>query len=53
MEYVAVDTSDSPFTKETRETLQDKAVKGGVLGTLVGGVAAGVLLFGDSLGLKN
>lgn len=53
VDYVAVDTSTSPLSKPTRETMEQKAVKGGIMGTLVGGVAAGFLLFGENLGLKD
>jgi hypothetical protein len=53
VEYVAVDTSNSRFTKETRETIQNKALEGGAMGALVGGLAASALLFGGSLGLKD
>jgi hypothetical protein len=53
VDYVAVDTNTSSLTKEKRETVQTKLTTGGVLGTVVGGIAAGFLLLGDSLGLKN
>jgi uncharacterized protein YaeQ len=53
VEYVAVDTNSSSLTKETRETVHHKLVSGGVLGTVIGGFATGILLLGDSLGLKN
>lgn len=53
VEYVAVDTNPSGLRKETRETIRQKAVTGGVLGVVVGGFAAGLLLLGDSLGLKD
>jgi hypothetical protein len=53
VDYVAVDTDSSALAKETRETVQRKLVTGGVLGAVVGGVAAGVLTLGSSLGLKD
>ena len=53
VEYVAVDTNPSGLSKETRETIHQKAVTGGILVMVVGGVAAGFLLLGDSLGLKD
>ena len=53
VDYVAVDADSSRFTKETRETLADKATKGGVVGAVVGGVAAGLLILGDKVGLKD
>ena len=53
VDYVAVDADTSRLTKETRQTLQDKATKGGVVGAVVGGVAAGLLILGDKVGLKD
>lgn len=53
VEYAAVDTQSSGLTKETRETLQHKLVTGGVLGAVIGGVAAGMILLGETLGLKD
>jgi len=53
IDYVAVDAEPSAFTKETRETLRDKLTTGGIVGAAVGGVAAGALLLGDKLGLKD
>jgi hypothetical protein len=53
VEYVTVDTNTSGFTKEARETLEKKAVAGGVLGAVVGSVAAGMILFGNALGLRD
>ena len=49
VDYVAVDADSSAFTKESREILQDKLITGGV----VGGVAAGFLVLGPKLGLKD
>ncbi len=53
VDYVAVDTSPSKLRKDTRETIRQKAVAGGVLGSVVGGFTAGMLLLGESLGLKD
>jgi hypothetical protein len=53
VEYVTVDADTSEFTKETRQTLRDKLTTGGVVGAAIGGVAAGLLLLGDKIGLKN
>jgi hypothetical protein len=53
VEYVTVDANPSGFTKETRETLRQKATTGGILGAAIGGVAAGMVLFGNSIGLRE
>jgi hypothetical protein len=53
VDYVAVDADASELKKETRETLQRKLITGGALGAVVGGVAAGMVLFGDTIGLKT
>jgi hypothetical protein len=53
VDYVTVDADSSGFTKESRETLQDKLTTGGIVGGVVGGVAAGFLLLGPKLGLKD
>jgi hypothetical protein len=52
VDYVTVDTNTSGLTKETRETLRDKLTTGGLVGVAVGGVAAGLLLLGDKVGLR-
>lgn len=52
VDYVAVDADNSEFTKESRETLQDKVTTGGVVLGAVGGVAAGFLLLDKKLGLR-
>jgi hypothetical protein len=44
VDYVAVDAGSSAFTKESRETLQDKVITGGILGGVIGGVAAGFII---------
>ena len=53
VDYVTVDADNSAFTKESREILQDKLTTGGVVAGVVGGVAAGFLLLGPKLGLKD
>jgi hypothetical protein len=53
VDYVAVDADSSGFTKESRETFQDKVITGGVVGGVVGGVAAGFLALGQKLGLRD
>jgi hypothetical protein len=53
VEYVAVDTDTSGATKESRERLQQKLIAGGLLGVVVGGFAAGMLVLGETLGLKD
>ena len=53
VDYVAVDADNSAFTKESRQTLQEKLTTGGIVGGAVGGVAAGFLLLGPKLGLKD
>lgn len=53
VDYVTVDTNTSGLTKETRETLENKAVTGGILGGAIGSLAAGMVLFGKSIGLRE
>ncbi|MGQ4808588.1 hypothetical protein NKDENANG_01975 [Candidatus Entotheonellaceae bacterium PAL068K] len=53
VDYVTLDTSTSSLTKERRETIQRKATTGGILGTAIGGFAAGFLLLGQDLGLRD
>src|SRR5215831_200607 len=53
VDYVTVDADSSAFTKESRETLQDKLKTGGILGAAVGGVAASFLVLGPKLGVGN
>ena len=53
VDYVTVDADSSAFTKESRETLQDKLKTGGIVGGAVGGVAAGFLVLGPKLGVGN
>ena len=44
VDYVTVDANISAFTKESRETLQDKLITGGIVAGVVGGVAAGFII---------
>jgi hypothetical protein len=53
VEYIAVDTDTSGTTKESREMFQQKLIAGGLLGAVVGGFAAGMLVLGETLGLKD
>ena len=53
VEYVAVDTDTSGATKESRERFQQKLITGGALGVVIGGFTAGMLLLGETLGLKE
>ena len=53
VDYVEVDADTAKFTKESRETLQDKLTTGGAVGGVVGGVAASFLLLGKKLGLRD
>ena len=53
VDYVTVDADSSAFTKESRETLQNKLTTGGILAGVVGGVAAGFIILGPKLGLKD
>lgn len=51
VEYVTVDPVPSALTKGERETLQQKFTEGGIVGAALGAIAAGTLLFGESIGL--
>jgi len=53
VDYVAVDADNSGFTRESRETLQDKLTTGGVVAGVVGGIAAGFILLDKTLGLRD
>lgn len=53
VDYVVVDAGTSRLSKESRENAQEKLTKGGILGLAVGGLAAGALVFGNTLGLKD
>ena len=53
VDYVAVDTNTSGYTKEYREALEDKATTGGIVAGAVGGLAAGFILLGNKIGLRD
>jgi hypothetical protein len=53
VDYVTVDADSSAFTKESRETLQDKLTTGGILAGVVGGIAAGFIILGPKLGIQD
>lgn len=53
VDYVVVDTNTSSRTAAARETLQRKAIEGGLVTGFVGGTAALFLLFGQDLGLRD
>ena len=53
VDYVTVDADSSGLTKETRQTLKDKLLAGGAVGAAIGGVAAGLLILGPKVGLKD
>jgi hypothetical protein len=53
VDYVTVDADSSAFTKENRETLQEKLTTGGILAGVVGGVAAGFIILGPKLGSQD
>ena len=53
VEYVKVDTSTSRWTAKQREAVKNKAVTGGFLAGIIAGLAAGFLLLGEDIGLKE
>src|SRR5215471_17632681 len=53
VDYVTVDANSSGLTKETRGTLKDKLLAGGAVGAAIGGVAAGLLILGSKVGLRD
>ena len=53
VEYVVVDANATPLTAQTRESFQSDAIASGILGVLVGGVAAGFLTLDKSIGLRD
>lgn len=53
VDYVKVDTSTSRWTATQREAGKSKAVTGGFLAGIIAGLAAGFLLLGDDVGLKD
>ena len=53
VEYVTVDTSTSKLTAAERDTVRSKAVTGGFMAGAIGGLAAGLLLLSEDIGLKD
>lgn len=53
VDYVTVDTNTSLWPRAERETLKRKAITGGVLTSVVGGAAAGLLILAPQLGLQE
>jgi len=53
VDYVTVDANTAWFTREQRDTIESKLTTGGILGAIIGGAAAGVLLYGDKIGLRD
>ncbi len=53
VDYVVADANTSQFTREQRDTVESKLVTGGILGVIIGGAAAGLLLYGDKIGLRD
>lgn len=53
VDYVAVDTHTSSRTVAQRDRLKNKAVTGGFLAGVIGGLAAGLLLLSEDIGLKD
>ena len=53
VDYVMVDANTSQFTREQRDTVESKLITGGILGAIIGGAAAGLLLYGDKIGLRD
>jgi hypothetical protein len=53
VDYVPVDPSTSSLTRAERATARRKVITGSVLTGVVGGVAAGLLIFAPQLGLQD
>lgn len=53
VDYVQVDTNTSGWTEIERETGKDKAITGGLMTSIIGGLAACFLLFSNDIGLKD
>lgn len=53
VEYVAVDTNTSSVPQASRDETRDKLIAGGALAGAVGGVAAGFIALGKSIGLRD
>ena len=53
VDYVTVDPNTSSLTRAERGTVRRKVITGGILTGVVGGVAAGMLIFAPQLGLQD
>ena len=53
VDYVAVDTNTSSVPQAAREDTKAKLTAGGVLAGAVGGIAAGFIILGESIGLRE
>lgn len=53
VDYVVADANTSQFTREQRDVAESKLTTGGILGAIIGGAAAGLLLYGDKIGLRD
>ncbi len=53
MDYVEVDSNTLPLSRESRETLKQKAFVGGMLVGTIGALATGTVLLGEDIGLKD
>jgi hypothetical protein len=53
VDYAVVDANASWLTREQRDTVRSKLTTGGILGAIIGGAAAGVLVYGDKIGLRD
>lgn len=52
-EYVAIDDNLSRFTKEERETIEDKLTTAAFTAVILGGLGAGAIVLSDKAGLKK
>ncbi len=53
VDYVVVDENMLPLTREERQSFRQKAYAGGVLSGVIGTLAAGFILFGEDVGIKD
>jgi hypothetical protein len=53
VEYVAVDTQMSSLPQASRDVMQEKFIAGGALASAVGGIAAGFIVLGETIGLRE
>jgi hypothetical protein len=53
VDYVEVDANTLPLSRAEQQTLKQKAIAGGVVAGAVGALAAGFILFGEDIGLRN